>query len=79
MATGDDLDDDPAILDPLDGLITGVDRELLANGFLDRDLAALAYSTGYGRYQGIDSYHRCPLVSVGRARLMHRVFSPWAI
>jgi len=36
-----ELYDQPPILDPLDGPIARVHRKLLADGLLDRDLAAL--------------------------------------
>jgi hypothetical protein len=47
VPTRNDLDDDPAILDPLDRLIAGIDAELLADPLLDRDLTAFTYSTGH--------------------------------
>lgn len=46
MGRWDELDHDSAVIDALDGLITGVYAQLFANGFLDRDLTALSNSTG---------------------------------
>jgi hypothetical protein len=43
MPPGNHFDDDAAVLHALDGLVSGVDRELLADGLLDRDLTALSY------------------------------------
>jgi hypothetical protein len=53
MAPRHNLDHDPAILHALDGLVAGVDHELLANGLLDRDLAPFTYSTGHGMNKDI--------------------------
>jgi len=36
-----ELDDQAPVLDPLDGLIARVHRELVADGLLDRDLTSL--------------------------------------
>ena len=47
MPAGHDLDHDPPVLDTLHRLVAGVDAELLADRLLDRDLAALSYSTGH--------------------------------
>jgi len=50
MPAADNLDHDPPILDPLDGLVARVDPELLADSLLDRDLAAFTYSTWHGMH-----------------------------
>jgi hypothetical protein len=42
-----ELDDQPPILDPLDGLIARVHPKLLADGLLDRDLTALTDASGH--------------------------------
>jgi hypothetical protein len=47
VPTRHDLDHDAAVLDPLDGLVTGVDPELLADALLEGDLAPLSDSTGH--------------------------------
>ena len=62
MAPRDDVDDDPAVLDTLNRLVTSVDRELLANRLFDRDLASLSNSTSHDRNDRTDSYltvNRC--------------------
>ena len=48
MPPGHDLDHDPAVLDALDRFVAGVDPQLLADLFLDRDLSALTYSAYHG-------------------------------
>jgi hypothetical protein len=45
MRAGDELDDHPAALDPLDGPITRVDPQLLTDPFLNGYLPALSDST----------------------------------
>jgi hypothetical protein len=47
VPSGDDFDDDAAVLNALDGFITGIDAQLLADAFLNRDLAAFSYSTAH--------------------------------
>ena len=56
MATRHDVDDDPAVLHPLHGLVAGVDGQLLPDRLLDRDLAAFSYSTAHGRDATPHSY-----------------------
>jgi len=63
MAPRNDVDDDPAVLDPLDRLVTGVDGELLSDRLRDRDLAAFPYSTSHDVIDDIDSYQRRPVIS----------------
>ncbi len=47
MAARDDLDHDAPVFDPLDGLVAGVNRQLLADRLFDRDLATISYSTAH--------------------------------
>ena len=59
MPARDDVDHDPAILDALDGLVPGVDRQLFTDRLLDRDLTALSYSARHGMSDFTDSYPGC--------------------
>ena len=54
MTSGDHLDHDPAVLDVLDGFVSGIDREFLTNRLLDRDLTTLSYSTCHDTHHDIE-------------------------